>query len=133
MPSHRLAVALGGRGGLRERFRREPLLAALGLLSGYGFAFIPVDVVWHAVVGPDLTAESPPRPRWRGLLDRPRVADAVALGIVVVLALDWLQLLTTGWEWADPATTSGPGWTYPVTVLAIGDGEGGAVWYARRG
>jgi hypothetical protein len=53
-----LAVALGGRGGLRERFRREPLLAALGLLSAYGFAFIPVDVLWHQVIGPDLVAET---------------------------------------------------------------------------
>jgi hypothetical protein len=65
-----LAVALGGRGGLRERFRREPLLAALGLLSAYGFAFIPVDVLWHQVIGPDLVAETR-----RFLRCRPRLAS----------------------------------------------------------
>src|SRR5919202_3364403 len=110
-----LSVALGGRGSLRARFRREPLLAALGLLAAYGFAFIPVDVVWHQIIGPDLMAESPPhlvgalsgaavsltgmalalstlpRPAWRSLLDRPRAAEAVVLGILVVLSLNWPQ------------------------------------------
>ncbi|HEV8636994.1 MAG TPA: hypothetical protein VG370_22470 [Chloroflexota bacterium] len=139
-----LPVALGGQGGLRERFRREPLLAALGLLSAYGFAFVPVDVVWHAAIGPDLVAESPPhlvgalsgaavsltgvalalstgpRPAWRSLLARPRGADALALGTLAVLGLNWLQLLTTGREWADPVVLARPAWTYPVTVLLIG-------------
>src|SRR5262245_41066376 len=139
-----LSVALGGGGGLRERFRREPLLAALGLLAAYGFAFIPVDLLWHAVIGPDLVAESPPhvvgalsgaavsltgvalalstapRPAWRSALDRPRLCDALVVGILAVVALNWLQLFTTGWEWADAAVLERPGWTYPVAALLIG-------------
>ena len=151
-----LAVALRGPGGLRERVRREPLLALLGLLAAYGFAFIPVDVVWHQVIGPDLTAESPPhvvgalsgvavaltgvalalstapRPVWRGLLDRPRTVDAVTLGILVVQSLNWLQLLTTGWEWADPVVLDRPGWTYPVTVLVVGAAVSHLALHATR-
>ena len=151
-----LAVALRGPGGLRERVRREPLLALLGLLAAYGFAFIPVDVVWHQVIGPDLTAESPPhvvgalagaavaltgvalalstapRPVWRGLLDRPRAAEALALGILVVQGLNWLQLFTTSWEWADAAVLGRPGWTYPVTVLAIGAAVSHLALHATR-
>ena len=139
-----LSVGLDGPGSLQARFRREPLLAALGLLSVYAFAFIPVDVVWHQVIGPDLMAESPPhlvgalsgaavslcgvalalstlpRPGWRSLLDRPRAADVVALGILAVLALNWLQLLTTGWEWGDPVVRDRPGWTYAISVLVVG-------------
>src|SRR5262245_429257 len=139
-----LSVALRGNGSLQERFRREPLLALLGLLSAYGFAFIPVDILWHAVIGPDLTAESPPhvvgalsgsavsltgvalalstapRPRWRSLFERPRAMDVVVLGILVILSLNWLQLLTTVWDWADRIVLGRPGWTYPVTVLVIG-------------
>ncbi|HET7090030.1 MAG TPA: hypothetical protein VFL17_15445, partial [Anaerolineae bacterium] len=133
-----LSVAFRGDGSLRERFRREPLLALLGLLSAYSFAFIPVDVIWHAVIGPDLTAESPPhvvgalsgsavsligvalalstapRPVWRNLIDRPRIVDWVAVGILAVLSLNWLQLMTTVWDWADDIVLGRPGWTYPV-------------------
>src|SRR5262245_41458670 len=138
------SVGLRGNGSLRHRVRREPLLALLGLLSAYGFAFIPVDIIWHQVIGPDLTAESPPhvvgalsgsavsltgvalalstlpRPRWRSLFDRPSVVDALALGILVMLSLNWLQLMTTVWDWADRIVFGRPGWTYPVTVLVIG-------------
>lgn len=139
-----LSVALHGDGSLRERFRREPLLALLGLFSAYSFAFIPVDVIWHVVIGPDLTAESPPhvagalsgsavsligvalalstapRPMWRSLIDRPHIVDWLALGILVILSLNWLQLMTTVWDWADDTVLGRPGWTYPVTVLVIG-------------
>jgi hypothetical protein len=140
-----LSTALGGRGGLRARLRREPLLGALGLLAAYGFAFIPVDVLWHALIGPDLMAESPPhvvgalsgtavsltgvalalstapRPAWRRLLDRPWTADLLVLGILAVVALNLLQLFTTSWDWADVEVLRGrPVWTFPVTVLVIG-------------
>jgi hypothetical protein len=139
-----LAVAFRGRGSLRARFRREPLLAMLGLLAAFGFAFIPVDVVWHQVIGPDLTAASPPHvvgalsgsalacagvalalstkatTRWSRLLERPRSADAVALGILAMLALNWLQLLTTEWEWGTTFAASRPAWLYPLTIGVIG-------------
>jgi hypothetical protein len=151
-----LSVALGGPGGLRARFRREPLLGALGLLSAYGFAFIPVDVLWHALIGPDIVAESPPhvvgalsgaavsltgvalaastlpRTGWRSLLDRPRPAELVALGILAVLTLNWLQLFTTGWEWVDPVVLVRPAWTYPVAVLLIGAAVSHLALHATR-
>jgi uncharacterized membrane protein YdcZ (DUF606 family) len=139
-----LSVALQGRGALRTRFRREPLLAMLGLLAGFGFAFIPVDIVWHQVIGPDLTAASPPhvvgavsggavalvgvalvvstsaRPVWRRLADRPGHVDAVALGVLAMLALNWLQLLTTEWDWANKIAYERPAWVYPLIVGVIG-------------
>jgi hypothetical protein len=152
-----LSVVLGGRGGLRARLRREPLLGALGLLSAYGFAFIPIDVVWHAAIGPDLIAESPPhvvgalsgaavsltgvalalstlpRTTWRSLFDRPRAAEVVVLGILVVLCLNWLQLFTTSWEWADSAAIAGrAAWTYPVTVALIGAAVAHLALHATR-
>lgn len=151
-----LSVALRGRGGLRERVRREPLLAALGILAAYGFAFIPVDGVRHQVIGPDLMAESPPhvvgaltgaavalagvalalstapRPAWRGLLDQPRAIEAVVLGILVAQSLSWLQLFTTSWEWVDQVVLARPGWTYPVTVLAIGAAVSHLALHATR-
>ncbi|MBI3970662.1 MAG: hypothetical protein HY332_05185 [Chloroflexi bacterium] len=151
-----LSVALRGHGSLRARFRREPLLALLGLLSAYMFAFIPVDIVWHQVIGPDLSAESPPhvvmalsvtavaltgvalalstapRPAWRSLVDRPRTVDVLALGILALLSLNWLQLLTTSWEWADDIVLGRPGWTYPVTVLVIGAAFAHLALYSTR-
>jgi hypothetical protein len=139
-----LSVALRGHGALRARFRREPLLAMLGLLAAFGFAFIPVDVAWHQVIGPDLTAASPPhvvgavsgsavalvgvalvlsttaRPSWHRLADRAWNVDAVALSILALLALNWLQLLTTEWDWANRIAESRPAWIYPVLVGVVG-------------
>lgn len=138
------SVAVRGEGSLRERVRREPLLALLGLFSAYTVAFIPVDLIWHAAIGPDLLAESPPhvfgalaglgvplagvalalstvaRPAWRSLADRPGAVDIVALGILALLSLSWLQLFTTGWEWPGDIVPGRPGWIYPVIVLVIG-------------
>ncbi len=139
-----LSVALQGRGSLRARFRREPLLAILGLLAAFGFAFIAVDIIWHQVIGPDLTAASPPhvigalsvsaaalvgvalalssvlRQGWQLLAYRPRTADVVALGILAMLALNWLQLLTTEWDWGNAIAESRPAWIYPVMVGVVG-------------
>jgi uncharacterized membrane protein YdcZ (DUF606 family) len=139
-----LSVALQGRGSLRARFRRDPLLAMLGLLSAFGFAFIPVDVIWHQVIGPDLTAASPPhvvgalsgsavalvgvalalstasRQGWQRFTESPRGGDFVALGILAMLALNWLQLLTTEWDWANRVAESRPAWIYSVIVGVVG-------------
>jgi hypothetical protein len=60
LAAYGLSIAMRGEGSLRERFRWEPLLALLGLFSAYKVAFIPVDLIWHAAIGPDLVAESPP-------------------------------------------------------------------------
>src|SRR6266851_1194843 len=53
-----LGRTLRGRGGLRERFRAEPLMGLLGLLAAYQVASIPSDLIWHRVIGPDITAWS---------------------------------------------------------------------------
>jgi hypothetical protein len=151
-----LSVGLQGRGGLRARFRREPLLAMLGVLAAFGFAFIPVDVVWHQVIGPDLTAASPPhmvgalsgsavalvgvalvvstatRTPWQRLLDRPRSVDIVALAILAMLALNWLQLLTTEWDWGNRIAESRPAWVYPVIVGVIGAAFSHVALHATR-
>jgi len=139
-----LSVALQGRGSIRARLRREPLLAMLGLLSAFGFAFIPVDIVWHQVIGPDLTAASPPhvigglsgsavalvgvalalsttpKRSWLRLDDRLGTPELVALGILAMLALNWLQLLTTEWDWGNLIAESRPGWIYPLIVGVTG-------------
>jgi hypothetical protein len=151
-----LSVGLQGRGSLRARFRREPLLSMLGLLAAFGFAFIPVDIVWHQVIGPDLTAASPPHvvgalsgsavalvgvalvlstaeaTPWRRLLDRPRSVDIVALAILALLALNWLQLLTTEWDWANRIAESRPAWVYPVIVGVVGAAFSHLALYATR-
>jgi len=139
-----LAVAFQERGSLRARFRREPLLAMLGLLAAFGFAFIPVDIVWHQVIGPDLTAASPPHvvgalsgtavalvgvalvlstsatTTWQRISARALGAHAVALGILAALALNWLKLLTTEWDWGNAIAESRPAWVYPLIVGVIG-------------
>jgi hypothetical protein len=151
-----LSVGLQGRGSLRARFRREPLLSMLGLLASFGFAFIPVDIVWHQVIGPDLTAASPPHvvgalsgsavalvgvalvlstakaTPWRRLLDRPRSVDIVALAILALLALNWLQLLTTEWDWANRIAESRPAWVYPVIVGVVGGAFSHLALHATR-
>jgi hypothetical protein len=151
-----LAVAVRGEGSLRARFRREPLLALLGLFAAYKVAFIPVDLIWHAAIGPDLVAESPPhvfgaladlgvpltgvalalstvpRPAWRSLVDRPRAVDIVALDILALLILSWLQLFTTGWEWRGDTVPGRSGWIYLVTVLVIGAVFAHLALYATR-
>jgi hypothetical protein len=60
------------------------------------------------------------------------VVDGLALGILALLSLNWLQLMTTGWEWADTIVLRRPGWTYPVSVLVIGATFAHLALYATR-
>lgn len=55
-----LLLLARGRGGLRARLRREPLIAFLGLTSAYMVAAIPSDLIWHQIYGIDITAWSLP-------------------------------------------------------------------------
>ncbi len=55
-----LFLALRGSGNIRQRFRAEPLLGLLGLVSLYLAASAPSDLVWHAIYGLDITAWSLP-------------------------------------------------------------------------
>lgn len=144
-----LLTTLRGHGGLRERFRAEPLLGLLGLLAAYQIASIPSDLLWHEIIGPDITAWSlphvliavtaslallaglalalsaAPRRDWRGLLSGLTPGEVVALGLVTVVELLCLQIGTTEWEWAgtdglDAAVRARPDWAYLVVALAIG-------------
>lgn len=49
-----------GQGSLRQRFRAEPLVGLLALMSGYLVLSAPVDELWHRIYGKDITAWSLP-------------------------------------------------------------------------
>ena len=151
-----LLLAFRGQGGLRERFRREPLLGLLGLISAYQVASIPSDQLWHQIIGPDLTAwslphwllmvttsgsrlaglaiglSSVPRESWRSLGDRPRGMQLVAVGLLAEATLGTLQFVATEFEWADPTALRRPEWSYPVLVLVAGILLAHVALYATR-
>jgi hypothetical protein len=116
-----LAAAFWSEGGLRERFRADPLLGLLGLVAAYQVVSLPSDALWHQIYGLDITAWSlphiiitasislvmlmttavilggVPRREWRGLrglsLDELLALVGAALGMVVLL-----QVGTAEWE-----------------------------------
>jgi hypothetical protein len=51
---------MGGSGGIRAKFRAQPLLGAFFLISTYQLGSGPIDEIWHLAVGTDLTAWAPP-------------------------------------------------------------------------
>ncbi len=55
-----LFLALQGQGGIRERFRAEPLIGLLALIALFQTAAAPSDLLWHNIYGVDLTAWSLP-------------------------------------------------------------------------
>ena len=142
-----LAYARRGAGGLRERFRAEPLMGLLGLLAAYQICSIPSDALWHAIIGIDLSAWSLPhlllvvtvssvwtlgvaialstapvrswRPLWAGW-----GGDLAALALLVLAELMLLQFGVTEWEW-DPFSAfrlieARPVWAYSIVVLVVG-------------
>jgi hypothetical protein len=155
-----LGVALRGRGSLRERFRAEPLLGLLGLIAAYQMASIPSDLLWHQIIGPDLTAWSLPhillvgttsgtwvvglaiarstvarRSTWRSLTPAP--LDLLSLGFIALGSLMLLQLGVTEWEWVSNSTQdlvllARPAWSYPVVVLLIGIATAHLALHATR-
>jgi hypothetical protein len=156
-----LLTTLRGRGGLRQRFRAEPLLGLLGLLAAYQLASIPSDLLWHQIIGPDITAWSlphlllaltaslsllaglaialsaAPRVDWRGLLTGLTPGEGIAVGLVAVVELFLLQIGTTEWEWAEasglaPAISARPDWAYAVVALAVGIATAHLVLHGTR-
>jgi len=144
-----ITLALRGRGSVRQRFRAEPLLSLLGLIAAYQMASIPSDLLWHEIIGPDITAWSLPHlllvatttgtwlvglalarsaqaaPRWRWLGDGPSGLELLSLGYVTLATLMLLQFGVTEWDWmesgvVEDSVLSRPAWSYPVVVLAIG-------------
>lgn len=55
-----LWFVLRGGGDLRRRFRAEPGIALLALVSAYLMFSVPIDPLWHEIYGVDITAWSLP-------------------------------------------------------------------------
>lgn len=154
-----LAMVGRGSGGIRDRFRANPLVGLLGLLSAYQLASIPSDLLWHKIIGPDISAWSlphvllemsssavwliglalllsnTPRPRFQSLRGlRPAEVAAIVLVLVSIMAL--LQFGVTEWEWGFSSFGSlpygRPIWVYPVVVLVVGIAEVHLVLYGLR-
>ena len=147
-----LAVASGVRGGdtstasrgtFREQFRAEPAIALLGLTAAFQMASIPSDLIWHQIIGPDLTAWSLPHVLLAATttavlmagvaLSRARAfelgwrADALTIGILATSQLALLQVGTTEWDWSTTADRAAgglladrPAWAYPVITVVVG-------------
>jgi hypothetical protein len=156
-----IALALRGRGGLRQRFRAEPLLSLLGLIAAYQMASIPSDLLWHEIIGPDITAWSlphlllvattaatwlvglalarsaQPAPRWRLLTERVSGLEVLSLGYVTLATVILLQIGVTEWDFMEDGLVrdsilSRPSWSYPVVVLAIGVATAHLALHATR-
>lgn len=128
--------------GLRARFRAEPAIAFLGLMAAFQVASIPSDLIWHEIIGPDLTAWSLPHVLLAATttavlmagvgLSRARApeigwrADALTVGILATSLLAMLQVGTTEWDWAPAGGLAGsdlagrPVWAYPMVAVAVG-------------
>jgi hypothetical protein len=156
-----LGVALRGPGGLRARFRAEPLMGLLGLIATYQLASIPSDLIWHAIIGPDITAWSLPHvllaittsavwivgiglamsarsapAHWR-MQFYPGTHETIAIGLASLGVLVLLQIGVTEWEWTDdPGTLASlalrPAWAYPLVVLAAGASVAHIALYTTR-
>jgi hypothetical protein len=86
-----LLLMLRGRGGLRERFRAEPLVGVLGVIAAYLGLSGPSDLVWHRLYGLDLTAWSLPHLMLAGLLGLVMLL-AVAITLTVASTIEWRGL-----------------------------------------
>jgi hypothetical protein len=130
-------LVLTGKGDLRARFRREPLVGTLALVCSYVVVNAPVDELWHRIYGVDITAWSlphlslfnglaitllvaipllltlVPRTAWRGLegLRWQEVLAVVMGGCALSL---FSQLGTSEWENLSPSVLSSP--TYVAFV-----------------
>jgi hypothetical protein len=128
---------------IRERFRAEPAIAFLGLTASFQMASIPSDLIWHEIIGPDLTAWSLPHVVLAAstttvlmagvALSRARAtqlgwrADALTIGILATSQLALLQVGTTEWDWSTAADRAPggflalrPAWAYPLVTVVVG-------------
>ena len=138
------SMAVAGRraGGVDPRrwVRSQPMIGAVVLAAGYSLAAIPGDALWHELVGPDLTAWSPPHLALAaastavvlcglGLLleaRRPGKPSAwLNLGSFLMLGLALNLLYTVGvLEWELPGEVSRlvaerPSWAYPLVAGSL--------------
>jgi hypothetical protein len=83
-----LLMMLGG-GNLRQRFRAEPHIGMLALVSAFLVASIPSDLLWHSIYGIDLTA-------WG--LPHLMLASGVALVLLATVALQLSLVPLAPWR-----------------------------------
>src|SRR5262245_37249239 len=53
-------VLKNGQGSLQRRFRQNPLVGLLALVSGFMLVIVPADPLWHMIYGEDISAWSLP-------------------------------------------------------------------------
>jgi hypothetical protein len=141
-------VVVGGQGGLRQRIRKEPLVALLGLTALFLAMSAPSDEVWHRIYGKDITAWSLPhlsllggsalvalagvslqlsilpRQAW-GSLRGLRRQEWIAIGLIALATILIVQIGTTEWEGMsspDSAASSqflGPFWQRPEWLYPV--------------
>ena len=125
----------------RRWVRAYPMIGAVVLASGYTLMAIPGDALWHQLVGPDLTAWSPPHMAIAaamtavvlcgvGLLlqarQERRPSAWLAFGLYALFGLTLNILYTVGvLEWELPSglarmIAERPGWAYPVVAGCVG-------------
>ena len=125
----------------RRWVRAYPMIGAVVLASGYTLMAIPGDALWHQLVGPDLTAWSPPHIAIAaamtavvlcgvGLLlqagQERRPSAWHAFGLYALFGLTLNILYTVGvLEWELPSglarmIVERPGWSYPVVAGSVG-------------
>jgi hypothetical protein len=95
-----VSLVVRGSGDLRARFRQEPLIGTLALVSLYIVVNAPVDELWHRIYGVDITAWSLPHlSLFNGLATSLLVAIPLLLTLVPRTAwrglegLRWQELL----------------------------------------
>jgi hypothetical protein len=84
-------VGLRGQGGLRQRFRSEPMIGLVGLAAAYLSLSAPSDLVWHQIYGLDITAWS-----------LPHMLFGVGVGLVMFCALALQLSVLPKREWRSP-------------------------------
>jgi len=125
----------------RRWVRSYPMIGAVVLASGYSLMAIPGDALWHELVGPDLTAWSPPHLAIAaamtavvlcgvGLLlqvrQNRRPSAWLAFGLTALLGLTLNISYTVGvLEWELPSGLARmfavrPGWAYPLVAGGVG-------------
>lgn len=72
-----------GRGGLRARFRRDPLIGLMAIAATYLMISFPSDLLWHQIYGVDLTAWSLPH-----IFLALGVASVILIAAALALSLD---------------------------------------------
>lgn len=137
------ASPTSGAVSIRERLRAEPAISLLGLTAAFQLASIPSDLIWHQIIGPDLTAWSLPHVLLAATTSTVLFAgvalsraqrfelgwrtDALTIALLATSQLALLQIGTTEWDWSTAADrvpggvlANRPAWSYPLVTVVVG-------------